>query len=91
MFFYSTPRPKRSRNERGRAGNGNGAMRGGAPLLCVEVAAVLKTFGVAAFHGIGDVTLDSFACCELQPAGDHTCLVQNISNAKKHFWLEIYI
>ena len=45
MFFYSTPGPKqRSEKERGRAGNGNGAMRGGAPLLCVEVAAVLKTF-----------------------------------------------
>ena len=50
MFFYSTPRPKqRSEKERGRAGNGNGAMRGGARLLGVEVAAVLKTFAVAGF------------------------------------------
>ena len=43
------------------------------------------------FRGIGDVTLESFACCGLQPAGDHTCRIKNISNAKKHFWPGMYI
>ena len=54
LLFNATSEAVSQREER--AGNGNGAMRGGARLLCVEVVAVLKTFGVAGFRGIGDQT-----------------------------------